>query len=298
MKAAKHVGFDNGKAGHDMGVPQTGQKLKNSSSGNGDDTASAGLMKMSYVIERVKRNLQRDSYDASFEVAGASRYMRFYSVQGHSHTEDTYLASLPLLSTFGNPPQQMIIEDSTVITAVAKEHDEARRDYENAVQLRQTAGLVELVINDNQFTDFIAQCLTGCLLQSSPSLLEPFLQYVLDLMEDNLLTRSDCRSQCHKRVLPHRTSISVDIRMQGAVRSIASPFHLTLSILDDGSSVTTCSSRYLSQDFVLCIAANGLDAPRCTVELAIAMQLNIVPKFNLLPIVNQEYIFLVTLSLM
>lgn len=94
--------------------------------------------------------------------------------------------------------------------------------------------------------------------------------------------------------------------MQGAVRSITSPTHTTLTILDDGSTVTSRSSRYFSQDFltqyfVLCVAADGLqDAPRCVVERAstgaIAIQLNVVPKFNLPPITNQEYIFLVDRS--
>lgn len=104
---------------------------------------------------------------------------------------------------------------------------------------------------------------------------------------------------------PHRVSISADVRMQGTVRSITSPTHPALTILDDDSALRSRRSQYLSeefltQDFVLCVTADGLDSPRCIAERtstgALAMQLNIVPKFNVPPIAAQEYIFLVDRS--
>lgn len=108
-----------------------------------------------------------------------------------------------------------------------------------------------------------------------------------------------------RQASPHRVSISADVRMQGAVKNITSPTHPTLTIRNDGSTTAPRRSQYLSeefltQDFVLCVAADGLDAPRCIAERAstgaVAVQLNVVPKFNLPPVANQEYIFLVDRS--
>ena len=103
---------------------------------------------------------------------------------------------------------------------------------------------------------------------------------------------------------PQRISISVDVRMQDVVRDITSPTHPAL-ILSDGSVYASRNARYtsrdyLTQDFVLSIVADGLDAPRCFAQKAkngvTAIQLNIVPKFNLPSIPQQEYIFLVDRS--
>jgi Mg-chelatase subunit ChlD len=60
------------------------------------------------------------------------------------------------------------------------------------------------------------------------------------------------------------------------------------------------SQDFLKQDFVLSITAEGLDAPRCFAQRAAngatAIQLSIVPNFNLPSISRQEYIFLVDRS--
>lgn len=106
------------------------------------------------------------------------------------------------------------------------------------------------------------------------------------------------------RVPENRISISADVRMQGAVKGITSPTHPTLTVLPDGSTqpriAQYTSADFLQQDFVLVVAADGLDAPRCFAQRApdgsVAMQLSIVPKFNLPPIPTQEYIFLVDRS--
>lgn len=108
-----------------------------------------------------------------------------------------------------------------------------------------------------------------------------------------------------RRVPTNRISISVDVHMQGAVKSIFSPTHPTL-ILDANDSPAMLatasyhSPHFLTQDFVLCVKAEGLDAPRCFAQRAsdgsVAMQLSIVPKLNLPHITAQEYIFLVDRS--
>ncbi|THG94547.1 hypothetical protein EW026_g6946 [Hermanssonia centrifuga] len=113
-----------------------------------------------------------------------------------------------------------------------------------------------------------------------------------------------------KTIPPERISISAGVYMKGAIESITSPSHPTLNVLSDGSihvgpSVPTRtaeyrSSKFLSQDFVLSVKAEGLDAPRCFAQRgpdgSIAMQLTVVPKFNLPTVSGQEYIFLVDRS--
>ena len=86
---------------------------------------------------------------------------------------------------------------------------------------------------------------------------------------------------------PERVSISVDVRMQGAVRSITSPTHPALILSDGGAHASRAawgSRDFLTSDFVLAVAADGLDAPRCFAQRArtgaTALSLNIVPKFN------------------
>lgn len=107
------------------------------------------------------------------------------------------------------------------------------------------------------------------------------------------------------QIPPHRVSISIDVRMSGAVKRISSPTHPTIILGPLNSEKAPAIARYLShdfltQDFVLCIQAEGLDAPRCfaqrTADGVVAVQLNIVPKFNLPRMPSQEYIFLVDRS--
>lgn len=111
-------------------------------------------------------------------------------------------------------------------------------------------------------------------------------------------------------VPPHCVKFSVSIYMKGAIRRIWSPSHPTLTVIDEGKSQAVSeiynstaeyvSPMFLSQDFVLCIKAEGLDHPRCFSEKGpagtVAMQLTIVPDVKLPPIPAQEYIFLVDRS--
>lgn len=102
-----------------------------------------------------------------------------------------------------------------------------------------------------------------------------------------------------------RISISIDVRMQGAVKSIASPTHPTVILGPHDVPAAPATARYrspdfLAQDFVLSVTAEGLNAPRCFAQRApdgsVAMQLSVVPKFTLPPVPTQEYIFLVDRS--
>jgi hypothetical protein len=147
------------------------------------------------------------------------------------------------------------------------------------------------------------------------------LQYVLDLMDGDVADQIRLQLPMYigmrygtvpsgmadvSTAPPHRISISADVRMQGAVKKITSPTHPTVTTGGSGS-MTSClqnahyvSQDLLKQDFVLSITAEGLDAARCFAQRAAngatAIQLNIVPKFNLPSISRQEYIFLVDRS--
>ena len=111
-----------------------------------------------------------------------------------------------------------------------------------------------------------------------------------------------------------RIRLTAEIQTSGKIQNIRSPSHQ-----DDITSVpyvthTGRSSRrrfivkfksrsFLERDFILIIQASGLDSSRCFAELhhgpngaTIAMQLTIVPKFELPPIKAQEYVFVVDRS--
>ncbi|THG97060.1 hypothetical protein EW026_g4874 [Hermanssonia centrifuga] len=212
---------------------------------------------------------------------------------------------------------EMHTEDGRSIAAVAKERKTARREHEQAIQRGRMTGLVEHV-TDDVFTISLG---------SLPSLqmITTKLTYVLDLMDDDLPDQVRFQlplcvgmrygtlpagMQGAKTIPPERISISAEIYMKGAIESITSPSHATLNALSDGSvhvgpSVHTRtaeyrSSEFLSQDFILSVRAEGLDAPRCFAQRgpdgSVAMQLTVVPKFNLPTISSQEYIFLVDRS--
>lgn len=94
-----------------------------------------------------------------------------------------------------------------------------------------------------------------------------------------------------------RVEVAANIFMQGAITSITSPTH---SLETSETSATFTSECFLKGDFVLIIRADKLDEPRCFIERhpmgTVAMQLTMVPKFDVSPISSQEYIFLLDRS--
>lgn len=112
-----------------------------------------------------------------------------------------------------------------------------------------------------------------------------------------------------------RIRISTEIQTSGRIKSITSPSHPDIvetrysthlgRASRRRSTVKFRSKTFLETDFVLVVKADGLDAPRCFAEIdrdpngngdTLAMQLSIVPKFNLPPVPSQEYLFLVDRS--
>jgi hypothetical protein len=107
-----------------------------------------------------------------------------------------------------------------------------------------------------------------------------------------------------------RVKITVKIQTSGPIISVISPSHRIeldsytthLGRPSRRRSIAKFRSKtYLDRDFVLVIRADKLDAPRCFVERdtrggTIALQLTVIPKFDLPPVPRQEYLFLVDRS--
>ena len=109
-----------------------------------------------------------------------------------------------------------------------------------------------------------------------------------------------------------RLEITADIQMSGRIHDVSSPTHPIGSLKPYKTHLGRTSHRrttakfrsreFLQDDFVLTIEADGLDAPRCFAERDLrgsdttAMQLTIVPKFELPPIPEQEFLFIVDRS--
>ncbi|KAI0058597.1 hypothetical protein BV25DRAFT_1890952 [Artomyces pyxidatus] len=108
-----------------------------------------------------------------------------------------------------------------------------------------------------------------------------------------------------------RLHISVTIQTGGELLDVSSPSHPTLSSTPYLTHHGTASGRrmtasmksptFLESDFVLAIRARGFDAPRAFAEVddetgTVAIQLSVVPSFNIPRVPIQEYIFLVDRS--
>ncbi|KAI0696543.1 hypothetical protein BC835DRAFT_1519541 [Cytidiella melzeri] len=204
---------------------------------------------------------------------------------------------------------EMRTQDGQVINAVAKEKLQARKEHDAAIQQGLMTGLVE------HLTDDVFQISLGVL--PGQQLLTTTLTYVMNLMEADVTDQvrfllpvvvgmryGEPPEGMRTAAMPERVSITVNVRMKGTIRSIISPSH-TISTSSPSTvtalqSVSYLSTAFLQQDFVLSIKADGLDSPRCFAEThptgTTALQLTIVPKFNLPPIPVQEYIFLVDQS--
>ena len=114
---------------------------------------------------------------------------------------------------------------------------------------------------------------------------------------------------------PHtRVRLIAEVQTSEKIQSIRSPSHQAditsvPYVTHSGrpsrrrSTIKFKSDSFLERDFVLIIQAESLDTPRCFAELdhgpngaTIAMQLTIVPKFDLPSIEAQEYLFVVDRS--
>ncbi|KAF7979825.1 hypothetical protein HWV62_40904 [Athelia sp. TMB] len=209
--------------------------------------------------------------------------------------------------------------DGRVIVGEAKEKTKAADEHAEALKEGRVTALVEWA-TDDVFTISIGSI-------PARESVTTKLVYVLDLMEDE--HPNQIRFQLPMALgerygappaalvdaaLPgarSRLRIAADIQMPGRILSVSSPTHTLGPLIPRKTQTGRNSSRrisaafrsssFLRRDFVLVIEAHGLDAPRCVAERddrlgTIAMQLTLVPKFELPPVPPQEYIFVVDRS--
>ncbi|GJE93157.1 von Willebrand domain-containing protein [Phanerochaete sordida] len=110
---------------------------------------------------------------------------------------------------------------------------------------------------------------------------------------------------------PHtRVRFDAHIQMHGAITSVTSPSHAALHAAPHTAHGRASRHRalarlrsphFLAGDLVLLVAARGLGRPRCVAEHApragsLALQLALVPEFDLAPAARQEFVFVVDRS--
>ncbi|KAF9654277.1 hypothetical protein BDM02DRAFT_77575 [Thelephora ganbajun] len=110
-----------------------------------------------------------------------------------------------------------------------------------------------------------------------------------------------------------KLKITVEIQMSGQILSVTSPSHDQSLLLEEYTTHYGRPSRrrvtaklrsitFLDRDFELVIRASELERSRCFVEKdprlpgTIALQLTLIPHFDLPPIPEQEYLFLIDRS--
>ncbi|KAJ7071390.1 von Willebrand factor type A domain-containing protein [Mycena amicta] len=217
---------------------------------------------------------------------------------------------------------QLKTSDDRTVVAVCKEKAKAREEYEQALAQGQESSLLEWV-EDDVFTISVGSIPGKATVCTT-------LVYTMVLPNENTdEIRFQLPSCVGERYGPPLTAlvgasapssstrirIAFEIQTSGRIQSITSPSHqITESAykthLNRPSRRRTMvryrSATFLEKDFVLVIQAEGLDEPRCFAELqsdksgrhsdTVAMQLSLVPRFKLPPVVGQEYIFLVDRS--
>ncbi|KAJ3552371.1 hypothetical protein NM688_g4182 [Phlebia brevispora] len=205
------------------------------------------------------------------------------------------------------------------IIGVVKEKVQASAEHEEALKQGKTTALVEWA------TDDIFTISLGSI--PGEQTITTVLTYVMDLLDDD--SEKQIRFQIPMYVgqrygdlppgmvhalSPSQTRIrfNVQIQTKGQIRpqDVNSPSHPAISVARYQThlgrpsrhriTVKYRSRQFLDKDFVLRVQAAGLELPRCFLERddrgTVAMQLTLMPHFELPPVAAQEYIFLVDRS--
>jgi len=213
---------------------------------------------------------------------------------------------------------ELRLADGEVITAVAKDNDQAVQEFERATREGKIAGLVEWV-TDDVFTISIGSI-------PAKESLTTKLVYAMDLMDDEAVNQVRfqlpmCVGQRYGTPPPALTNatstaaatpicIYTTVQCSGRIRNITSPTHPDALIVIPSPNEPTCASAqfrspvFLDHDFVLIVHADDLDVPRCFAEvmhgtegeMSIAMQLTVIPTLGLPPVFAQEYLFMIDRS--
>ncbi|KAF4572545.1 hypothetical protein EYR36_007053 [Pleurotus pulmonarius] len=215
--------------------------------------------------------------------------------------------------------------DGSVIVSKCMDKDLAAERHERAIRDGKFTGLLETV-TDDVFTISVGSI-------PAHERIEVKIVYVMTLLNDDNV--DEIRFQLPQHVgnrygtppaalndaagtsTSTRIRISIDIQTSGRLHSAISPSH-GQDIKEKRypthrnrtsrrrTTVSYRSKTYLTKDFLLIIHAEGLDTPRCFVEVArktsrlgsdtVAFHLTMVPKSILPSLPSQEYLFLIDRS--
>ncbi|KAI8808465.1 hypothetical protein BJ742DRAFT_808698 [Cladochytrium replicatum] len=204
------------------------------------------------------------------------------------------------------------------IEGAVKEKEEARAEFNQAVQEGRNAALMESHTSD------VFQTSVGNIPPNSTATVQ--ITYITELEQD--VDKESLRFVFPASIAPrygeskfqhvgrseHRLSIKVGCAMSsGAISTIASPSHTIQMFLGEaqaGSQSSKVDNRHarieltslepsLDKDFVLTLSAANLDKPRCVIERGenqdFTAMLTLTPRFALKPI-RSEIIFVVDRS--
>ncbi|KZW04436.1 VIT-domain-containing protein [Exidia glandulosa HHB12029] len=269
-----------------------------------------------------------------YPLVKAACHYTVVDVNVHARLTQTYVSQVkvaqdvkyvfPLPSNAAVCAFSAVIDDKRTIHGVVKQKDEAKRTYDEAVAAGKTAGLLD------QHTADVFQVSLGNLKPGQKIAVN--ISYIsivshegkLDTLRLTFPTSiapnygapppSLEKSLRSLRGTSASLELTVSFSMSSNITSVTSQTHpiaLSLGTLmpdagtafDPTKAHVSLSTSKLDKDIVVVVKADKLDHPRCVVERASrqdevsdAIALTLVPRFNVPPIPEQEYIFLIDRS--
>ncbi|KAI0342224.1 hypothetical protein BDW22DRAFT_171914 [Trametopsis cervina] len=243
---------------------------------------------------------------------------RFYNVSVSATSRAKYIFPVPANAAICG--FEMRTADGRVIIGEAMEKSRAHREHNDALGEGKKTALLDWV-TDDMFVISIGS-VPG---KESVTIITT---YVMDLLRDDVETQvrfyvpmsvgqryGQTPAGAEDASAPTtltRVRFNIGIQMFGYIISVESPSHAEMQVQPykthfgrpskHRQHVKLRSKEYLTQDFVLLVHAAKLDRPRCFAEYStngtnsIAMQLTLIPKFDIPPLPAQEYLFLVDRS--
>ncbi|KAI0034575.1 hypothetical protein K488DRAFT_83871 [Vararia minispora EC-137] len=217
---------------------------------------------------------------------------------------------------------EMETSNGKFVVGEVKEKSEAEARYRTALRAGQTAGMVNWA-GDDVFTISVGSIPRGTSVVAKTTFVQSLMD---DSRSDEIRLQLPVSIGSARYGLPlleaqdassaestTRLRFSTSIQTSGRLLDVRSPSHK--GALEVASYATHrggtpsrhrafasfSSMSFLADDFVLAIRAEGLDAPRCFAEVdersgTIALQLTVIPKFDIPRPPVQEYLFLVDRS--
>ncbi|KZW04435.1 hypothetical protein EXIGLDRAFT_758724 [Exidia glandulosa HHB12029] len=270
-----------------------------------------------------------------YPLVQAACHYTVVDVNVHARLTQTYVSTanvaqevkyiFPLPSNAAVCAFTAVIDGKRTIRGVVKQKDEAKHDYDQAVSEGRTAGLLD------QHTADVFQVTLGNLRPGEKIAVS--ISYASVVSHEGKL--DTLRLTCPLSIAPNYGAPPPSLQQSfGHIRGSAAPLELTMSfsmasnimsvtsqthpialslgtLMPDAETafdatkahVALTTSNMLDQDVVVVLKANNLDHPRCVVERASrqddvsdAIALTLVPRFNIPPLPEQEYIFLIDRS--